>query len=406
MWLLLPLFIINIYYAWRYAPLDIDPDFALFNMAGQTGAWYGRDFADCKSPLVHIWFWLLAKVWPSVYGVRLLHYTIIGLPGVVYAWLTGDYVGGLAFITMIHSGHLLSFHGNVGDMPAGLILLAFIVPNPWVAYGLFVLAVLYEPKLIVAIIPWTILGGYWWQSMTYIAAGLVGLFLIWYLRHDWYEWLVEANITIPRRMNKGRKGVYPFMPSFTAFSLLYVGMWGATAIIGKPNIMYWIPAICYLAFMFLGRVIRPNHLLPLVPWIAAAGLNPAYVIALFSVDTVSAGFYLGDIWIRFYPGLRDIIIETREVGEWIKEKSGLLWVNSMHSEIYIWSGRKPKYGMTEQIEIAQVAAERREKMIIHIAKEQPVWIIAQNNAPIKVDLTGYKVVAQSVFFKIYKRSDT
>ena len=129
MWLLLLLIVLDLYYAWRYAPLDIDPDFALFALTGQTGAWYGRDYVDCKSPLVHIWFWLLSKLWGSVYGVRFLHYALIGVPGMIYAWLTGDWAGGLAFIVLVHSGHLFSFHGNVGDIPAGLILLALVVPS-------------------------------------------------------------------------------------------------------------------------------------------------------------------------------------------------------------------------------------------------------------------------------------
>jgi hypothetical protein len=406
MWLLLPLLILNLYYAWRFAGLDIDPDFALFNMAGQTGAWYGKDFVDCKSPAVHIWFWLLSRITPSVYGVRFLHFFITGIPGLVYTYLTGNLWGGLAFIVLVHSGFLLTFHGNVGDIPAGLILLALTLQNPWVAFGAFVLAVIYEPKLIVALIAWGLSGGFWWQSMAYGITGLVGLGLLWYLKHDWFEWLVEANLTIPKRMNENRKDAYPFLPSFTSVAILYVGMWIAFAVVDKPSVVYWIPPLLFLIISVMGKVIRPNHLIPLIPWVAASGLNPAAVIALASVDTVSAGFYLGDIWMRFYPGLRDVIKEAKEIGLWLKGKPGTLWVNSMYSEIYIWSGKPPVYGMTEQIEIAQVATERRKKMIYRFSKNPPKYVVVHlehNNMPVKFDFKGYHPVARSVFFAIYRK---
>jgi hypothetical protein len=406
MWLLLPLFVLNLYYAWRYARTDIDPDFALFNMAGQTGAWYGKNFVDCKSPLVHIWFWLLSRIWKSVYGVRFLHFTLTGIPGMIYFGLTGDFWGALAFIVLIHAGFLLAFHGNVGDIPAGLILLALVIENPWIAFGAFALAVIYEPKLIVALIAWGLSGGFWWQSIVYLGGGLILFGLIWYFKHEWFEWLVEANLTIPKRMGEGRKGIYPFMPSFTASGLLYIGMWLALAIISKPDIVYWIAPTLYLAFIFMGRVVRANHLIPLIPWVAASVLNPAAVIALSCVDTVSAGFYLGDIWMRFYPGLRDVIKEARIIGNWIKDKSGDLWVNSMHSEIYIWSGKPPVYGMTEQIEIASVAGERRKQMKNLYHKSPPQWVVIDsqhNNMPIRFDTSGYHLVANSVFYMIYQK---
>lgn len=399
---LLLLFAINLFYAWRYAPIDIDPDFALFSITGQTGAWYGRDYVDCKSPLVHIWFWLLSKIWGSVYGVRFLHFTITGLPGLIYTHLTGDFWGGLAFVVLIHTGFLLTFHGNVGDIPAGLILLALVVQNPWVAFGLFSVAVIYEPKLIVALIAWGASGGFWWQSMAYLIVGIVGLGLLWYFKHEWFEWLVEANLTIPKRMNKNRTGLYRWMPSFTANGMLYIGMWVAVAVIGKMDLVYWLPPLAFLLFMFSGHVVRPNHLIPLVPWLAASGLNPAPVIALFGVDTVSAGFYLGDIWNRFYPGLRDVIKESRDIGEWLKEKSGLLWVNSIHSEIYTWSGKPPQYGMTEQIEIASVATERRKKMRVRLVKNPPDWVVVQPGMmSLQFESKGYHPVARSVNFVVY-----
>jgi hypothetical protein len=193
------------------------------------------------------------------------------------------------------------------------------------------------------------------------------------------------------------------MPHYTANAFIYIGMWLVPAVLAKPDPLYWLPPLAFLILLFAGRVIRPNHLLPLIPWIATTGLNPAWVIALASVDTISAGFYLGDIWARFYPGLRDVIKEAREIGEWLKGKPGKLWLNSMYSEIYIWSGKAPQYGMTEQVEIASVAAERRQKMKSRIAKNPPLWVVEQPGYINRFDPEGYRPVARSVYFVIYKK---
>jgi len=404
--LLLLLFAINLYFAWRYAPMDIEPDFALFNMAGQTGAWYGRDFVDCKSPLVHIWFWLLSKIWRSVYGVRFLHFALNGVPGLIYTAMTGDFWGGLAFVILIHSGFLYAFHGNVGDIPAGLILLALTVGSPWLAVGLFAAAVVYEPKLIVAFLPWAILGGYWTQLAAVSGIGLLAAWAIWYFKHEWWEWLVEANWTIPSRMNRNRKGLYDFMPHFTATGLVYAGMWIAAAVIHNPELRFWVPAVSFLLLQFMGRVIRPNHLIPLVGWIAASGMSPAWTIALCSVDVLSAGLYLGDLWARFYPGLRNVIKEAREIGTWLAKKPGTLWVNSMYSEVYIWSGKRPIYGMTEQVEVSTAATERRKKMLSRFARNPADWVVVQRDWPTQFDPTGFQKRAESVFFEIYERIRT
>ena len=406
MWWLLLFFLINAFFSWRYAGLDIDPDFAYFNLAGQVGSWYGRDYVDCKSPLVHIWFWILSKIWHPVYGVRFLHFFITGIPAFVYTFLTGDIWGGLAFIILVHSGWLYAFHGNVGDVPAGLILIALIVPNPWIAVGLFVLAVLYEPKLIVSLALYVAIGGFWWQSVAFALAGGVSALALWYFKHEWWRWLIEANLTIPKRMNKARKGLYDYMPGYTSMCFLYAGMWVAGAVIARPDILYWLPVIAYMLLMFAGRVIRPNHLLPIVAWIAVAGIEPVWVIAFSSVDFISSGLYLGDIWARFYLGLRDRIKDARELGLWLKDKPGRLWLNSMHTEIYIWSSKQPLYGMTEQIEIAQVADERRKKMLMQFAKEPPDWVIDQPGSPAQFDKHGFKLVAQSGFFNVYERIKT
>jgi len=119
------LLLVDLFYAWRYAGITIDPDFAMFNFASFTGSWYGRDFVDCKSPAIHIWYWILAKiVGVDIIRIRILHTFLIGLPGVIFYILTGNFWCALAFIVIVNSGWLYAFHGNVGQQAAGYILLA------------------------------------------------------------------------------------------------------------------------------------------------------------------------------------------------------------------------------------------------------------------------------------------
>jgi hypothetical protein len=403
---LLLLFAVNLYFAWRYADMDIDPDFAMFNLWGQTGAAYGRDFSDCKTPMVHLWFLLLSKITKTIQQVRFVHYFLTGIPGMIYALITGDTWGGLAFIVLVHSGFLLAFHGNVGDIPAGLILLALVAQNPWIAVTLFVFAFLYEPKLLPSFLFYVALRGLWWQSVAWLAVGLVCAGLIWYFKHDWWRWLVEANITIPARMNKRRKGVYGWMPWFTAGGVLYLGMWLFPAVINKPDIVYWMMPICYMIFISMGLVIRPNHLLPLIPWIALSEIDPKALIGLCVIDFVAGGFYLGDLWGRFYVGIRDTIKESRRVGEWLKDKPGTLWVNSIWTETYIWAGKAPTMGVTNQAEIIEVNTERKKTLMNRFAENPPDWIAHQGAMARGIGMPeGYRLARIIGGTAVYKKEE-
>lgn len=371
---LLLLFAVNIFFAWRYANIDIDPDFAMFNLWGQTGAAYGKDILDCKTPMVHLWFLLLSKITKTIQQVRFVHYFITGIPGMIYALITGDTWGGLAFIVLVHSGFLLAFHGNVGDIPVGLILLALVVQNPWIAVTLFVFAFLYEPKLLPSFALYVALRGLWWQTVAWLAVGLVCAGLIWYYKHDWWRWLIESNITIPSRMNKRRKGAYGWMPWFTSTGLLYVLAWVVPAVISKPDVLFWMMPLSYLIFIAMGRVIRENHLIPLIPWIVLSGIGAEYLIGLILLDLIAGGFYIGDIWGRFYFGIKDAIRESRAVGEWLKDKPGTLWVNGIWTETYIWAGKRPTFGITNQAEIIGVSEERLKVFGDRFHANMATWI--------------------------------
>ena len=136
-------------------------------------------------------------------------------------------------------------------------------------------------------------------------------------KRDWFDWIWEAVYTIPKRMNEVRKQnkAYGWAPWFTSRALLAFLPWVMVAAIAKPDWKFWLPAVVYILFASLGFVIRPHHLIPLIPWVALAGIDPMWAIALASVDFISAGFYFGDNWLRFYGVWIDDIRAAVEVGK-------------------------------------------------------------------------------------------
>ena len=134
--------VLALFYAWRYSRAEIDPDRAMFNLWGFTGAVYGRDFVDCKMPGIHLWYLALSKiVGRNVKRVRFAHHLVISLPGII----VGGWAG-LAYIVIVQSGALLAFHGNVGQPAAALVFVAISLDNPVVSPLLALAALGFEPK--------------------------------------------------------------------------------------------------------------------------------------------------------------------------------------------------------------------------------------------------------------------
>ena len=179
--------------------------------------------------------------------------------------------------------------------------------------------------------------------------------------------------------------------------------WLALAISARPDPLYWIPPIAFLAFQFSGKVVRQNHFIPLIAWIAAAGMKPEFVYALAATDFISSGLYLGDIWVRFYPGIASIVKDAKRVGEWMKNKPGSLWVNTMWAQIYAYSGKKPEHGMMEVVEVNTVADERRQLVNKKIITNPPIWIVTNPDASVEFDYKMYEMAARSPHFLVYKR---
>jgi hypothetical protein len=363
---------ISVFQAWRYSKTTIDPDLAMFTLWGITGSAYGRDFVDCKTPGVHLYYLLLSKVvGRDIERIRFANHLLMGLGGVLIYAVSGNFYYGLAFTVLVNSGFLYAFHGNVGQIPALLIALGLIVRNEWLSLILFTLAVGYEPKLLPSFGILMVLNGWYLPAAIMLIIGTAAFLAL--RKLPWFQWIWESSVIIPVRMAKTAQGKYPYMPFFTANCLAYFLPWVLLAVLTRPDWRFWIPAAAYVIFISIGRVIRPNHLLPLVGWVAVS-CSPTTAVVLTLVDWAAAGLYLGNIWMRFYPRLEMHNDHAMRAGEWLKDKPGKLWVNDIHSGVYIYAGKPVAYGLAEQVEIRDVATERRQAWRKRMKADMPEWI--------------------------------
>ena len=387
---------ISLFMAWRYARMALDPDMATYLLPAMTDAVYGRDFSDCKTPAIYAWFYgLRLLVGKSIPRIKFINHLLIGAGGgFLVLWLTGDFWKALAFTVLINSGFLLAFHGNVSQLPAVFLVVALAVPNPWIAATAGALAVLVEPKLLFAYAAMVVIYGWWVPGAALTAIGLVGAGLMrWRWPKQW-GWIWESSVVMPIRVKVKRAVAakrYNWVPPYTANALLYFLPWVAFGVWGNPSILYWLPAILYLFVIGWGIVIRQNHLFALVPWVALAQTNPQMVFALTLIDWTAAGFYVGLLWVRFYSGLNGIVHETRRVGEKMKGRTGTMWVNGMYSSIiYAYSGKRPIYGMLENIELNVVSTERRRKMTEAWRARPAEWVVETPVGELVFSRKGYK----------------
>lgn len=388
--------ILAILQADRYARMDIDPDWAMFNLQGQTGSRYGRDFVDCKTPMIHWWFALLAWiVGKSVYRVRLAHHGLISLAAIGLGVTHNDIGGGLILLVLVQAGALLAFHGNVGQIPA-LGVYAALVGEPWLAAVGMALACAFEPKLAPAALVWMVISGRWELAITGILTlGLMVLPALWEKR--WLGWLIEANLTIPARMQRLRN--YPWMPWYSREGLVYILPVLAFAIWQRPEWRFWIAAAVFMAVQGMGKVIRQNHLIPLAGWIAAAGWPAPLALAWLAIDWTGAGFYMGDIWGRFYRGLCELNAEARVMGQRVKDWPGKLWVNALSSAaVHVWAAKPVPYGLNEQAEIRDVATERRAAWKMAWPEDPPEIVVQGPLGGVTFQPIGYRreIVAGSM----------
>jgi hypothetical protein len=218
---------------------------------------------------------------------------------------------------------------------------------------------------------------------------------------------VEGAYTAAKRMGaiRVKNEWYDWVPWFTADSFLYVLPWIFVAVYFYPDWKFWLPAILYGIMIGLSKAIRENHMLAFAPWIALSGMPPIAVLALVAWDMISAGFYLGDIWKRHYGALRNDNIAAREMGEYMRDKPGTLWVNDFHAAIYIYARKRFNYHILEHLELNNISPERRAEMEKEWETNPPDWVVEGPKKGVNFMGEGYEVVARNRIdtYRAYRR---
>lgn len=397
---------LSLYYAWRYSIIDIDPDQAMYMFESMGVGWYGKDYIDCKSPAIHIWFWIISKiVGRNIVRIRFTHYFLIGMSSLLVFWLTGSFLIALAFLVMVNSGWLWAFNGNVGQIPAVLVVVGLASGNDIVLSLLLLVAVFFEPKLIVAALIMAVVGLWWWYIPLAWLGGVIlfGLYNYW---NDVYRWLIEGNLAVPKAMTKRRFELHKIKAWMTwpaSVVYMYILPWLFVAVYNKPDVIYWLPVLAYLVLIHIGLEVRPNHLLPIVGWIALALPDVTLVLALIAADWISGGFYWQWIWRRFYRQLADANAAAKLVGLKLKELQGTIWVNDMHSGVYLYAEKPVPYGLAEQIEIREVSHKRRKRMVELWRASPADYVVTGVSHDIEFNGKGYKLIGQADTMRIFEK---
>lgn len=406
MWLLILPLLWTSYTAWLYALIPIDPDQGLFMVWGFTGAPYGKGFVDCKTPGIHLWYLMLTKiVGRNVKRVKFLHHFIIGATGSTIIYLvTDNFYMAMAWAILINSGWLFSFHGNVGALAALMILPAVLEVDPWIACSAMVLALFLEPKILPAALLLGVAQQWWIPGVAWVI--ILALFYMATRKEIIWEYIEESSLRIPLRISRGRRkySYYPWVPYFTAQPLLYILPWVIPAVWSQTDLLYWLPLILVMVFQATGKVLRPNHFLLMVPWLALSPIPPSTVLVLFAIELVSSGFYLGDIWSRWAPELGPIAWDVMDAGEQIRERSGDLFATGMWAScIYVWAQKAPVFPLVTNIEVRETATERV-AIIKDKWKQRPPELMVTTPKPfLKFQPRGYVSGGKSTHVNLWLR---
>jgi len=393
---------ISLYFGWRYSKEPADMDFAYLHFEGFIGSWYGRDYVDVKSPVPHLVNWCFVKLGRnSIPATKFIEHTAYALPGLVYYLSTGQFFPALVFTYMINSGWLWAFHGNVSQFPAGMIMLSFAFPQyGWVFWGL---AVAYEPKLVIAYIPFAVISGWWWQSALWAVIAVAIVCGLYFFKNQWFLYCKEAMWDLSRKLNAYRKGIYDqWVPYWQATEMVSITPWMILAVVSNPSIIFWITPIVYLFTLASGKAIRGNHLLVLIPFIAVSNINPALVLLLLATDFYSGGFYLRDIWFRFYQVFRNPLHDVMGAGLYLRDKPGTMFAFGMHSQIYIYANKPLMYGCPMQIEIRENSPRYRE-LPKKFRQNPPDWVVETDlNNMMYFNPNGYALVLKGDTIKVWR----
>jgi hypothetical protein len=403
--LVIPLLAIVAWTAYNYSKQPPDPDWGYFHLQGFTGSKWGKDFEDIKSPLVHWVNLVFTKVfgkYKTVSRVRFLEYFVYGSVGAVYFLATGNFGAALLYLVMVNTPWLWAFTGNVSQFPAAMIMLGFAFPPLAPLFWGFV--VMYEPKMILPYMAMAVIYGWWIATFIWGVIAVILVLYLWKFQKEYWGWCVEAFYTMPKDMDRKRKGLYStWVTWWMANAMLYISPIFVLAVWYKPDILFWIPVIVYLLFIARGRVVRPHHVIQIIPWIAVAGIPFPIVLLFVLVDFFASGFYLGDWWQRHYVSLRDAVYESKNAGLWLKDKPGSIYVFGMHSEVYVWAEKPVPYGFCMQIEVRE-SSKRVRDLQREFRINPPNWV-CETPSPnvLEFGKNGFQLITKGNMCKIWRR---
>lgn len=381
---------LNIWIAYRYAFQPLGPDEGIWMLSGWTGARYGRDYVDCKPPGIHVWFWLLAKLTrKSVWASKFLHHITIGLLIVAAYALSGSLGTALLATALLQSGWLRAYQSWMDQVSGALLLLSVLSPPAW-ALALIGLACLFNVKSAVPGAVWIALNGYWLTLGVGLAIASVVAAAWYFVQPQSFRDVWLSAVDVPSRMNKWRAGIVKLQFSHEAFLIVVPAV--VLCFASNHNYKLWATALSYVLFNSWGRVWRANHWLPL-SLIVAASPPPLYALVVLLAEWVSVRFYFGNIWAVTYPQIAMQLLEARLIGEKLGAENGALWVNSFHTQIYVYAKKKPEWSCVEQLEIRDVMPERGKMRDEKLRRQPPTWIVL-GPGRIDGDPKGFQTVGQ------------
>lgn len=362
---------LNLYVALRYMRQNIGPDEAIWLLWGVTGARPYYDFWDCKPPGIFLWMKLLGLITGGRWQwMKLLHHIAVGVGCIGVYLYTGSLGAALLATAVLQSAWFFAFQSWI-DAISGLFLLLMCVAPPWAAAIYAALACFFSVKSgpPAAIV----LFGYGYFIPTAVVAGIgflaiAGLALVNMdlLRRIWY-----GTFEIPRRMAKHR--IPLLWTNYLATPLLLVIPLVMLSIYAGISPVILLACASYAILNTFGRVWRSNHMLPLA-MLAACLPSPGLAALYLLFEMVSAGFYLGDVWVTVYPNIVGPLVTSRALGEELASQKGTLWVNNWWTQIYIYARKRPFYG-ARQMEITGIIEETVKPELQRVIDNPPDVIV-------------------------------
>lgn len=371
--------VINFYIAWRYAPQNIGPDEGHYAAWGMLDAKPFVDYMDIKPPGIHLWMKFLAIITgKNLAAMKFLHHATIGLIMALVYQFTGSMGAALMGTAIAQSAWLFAYQSWSDALGGALLLLGFVAP-PWVAVCAFGLALLMNYKLGPSALIYMVLTGMWFQIGAAAVLALLVLGGLYLFARPTIKAVYYGSVTAAGRVQKAR--------TWQGLEFVrWTGQHGVALLLVIPAMVvlfYYgtlpviVPIIVYLLLNGWGKVFRPCHWLPLSA--IAAVLPPSEVGALFLlVDLASTRFLtVPDIWAVTYGGIASELTAARELGRIVQKELGTdkkLWVNTFHTELYIYTGMKPHYGF-ESLEIYGTCPEYEETFRRKMRVERPDIVI-------------------------------